>query len=110
VGGSAFTIITWTKYSVSGPARRDCGACFADVDPNPVRVAVAETPENSDCTSTQRRIRTQQGASELSADGENAEPDTAPAPTQPPELYPFIGGVRDGVPEGLPLHLAATST
>jgi len=80
------------------------------VDRSRVRAAIAEMPENSDYTSTQRRIRTQQGASESSADGENAEPDTAPAPTQPPELYLFIGGVRDGVPEGLPLHLAATST
>jgi len=27
-------------------------------------------------------------------------------PTQPPELYPFVGGVREGMPEGLPFHLA----
>jgi len=29
----------------------------------------------------------------------------APARTQPPELYPFVGGTREGGPEGLPFHL-----
>jgi len=32
-------------------------------------------------------------------------PEIAPAPTQPPELYPFVGGTREGGPEGLPFHL-----
>jgi len=81
-------------------------ACLAYVDLNPVRAAIAETPEDSDYTSVQRRIRTLQPASESSADGENAEQDIAPASTQPPELYPFVGGVREGMPEGLPFHLA----
>jgi len=63
-------------------------------------------PEESDYTSIQRRIRTLQGASETSADGENAAQDIARAPTQPPELYPFVGGVREGMPEGLPFYLA----
>jgi len=71
-------------------------ACLAYVDLNPVRAAIAKTPEDSDYTSIQRRIRTLQGASESLADGENAEPDIAPAPTQPPELYPFVGGTRAG--------------
>jgi len=76
------------------------------VDLNPVRAAIAETPEGFDYTSIQRRIRTLQAASEPSPDGENTEPDIAAAPTQPPELYPFLGGVREGMPEGLPFHLA----
>jgi len=46
-----------------------------------------------------------QAASESLADGENAELDIAPAPTQPPELYPFVGGTREGGPDGLPFHL-----
>jgi len=81
-------------------------ACLAYVDLNPVRAAIAETPEDSDYTSVQRRIRTLQDASESSSDTENAELDTAPAPTQPPELYPFVGGVREGMPQGLPFYLA----
>jgi len=39
---------------------------------------ITETPEDSDYTSIQRRIRTLQGASESSADGENAEQDITP--------------------------------
>jgi len=81
-------------------------ACLAYVDLNPVRAALAKTREDSDYTSIQRRIRILQGASETSADGENAEQDIAPAPTQPPELYPFVGGTREGMPEGLPFYLA----
>jgi len=56
-------------------------ACLAYVDLNPVRAAIAETSEDSDYTSIQRRIPTLQGASESSAEGENAEPGIAPAPT-----------------------------
>jgi len=48
-------------------------ACLAYADLNPVRAAIAETPEDSDYTSVQRRIRTLQTASESSADGENVE-------------------------------------
>jgi len=81
-------------------------ACLAYVDINPVRAAVAETPEDSDYTSIQRRIRTLQAASESSVDAENVEQDMVPAPTQPPELFPFVGGVRKGMPEGLPFYLA----
>jgi len=84
-------------------------ACLAYVDLNPVRAALAETPEDSDYTSIQRRIRILQAASEPSertsgaAAVENAPP---PPPTQPPELYPFVGGLREAMPEGIPFHLA----
>jgi len=81
-------------------------ACLAYVDLNPVRAAIAETPEDSDYTSVQRRIRTLQAAAESSGNTENAEQDIAPAPTQSPELYPFVGGVREGMPQGLPFYLA----
>jgi hypothetical protein len=83
-------------------------ACLAYVDLNPVRAAIAETPEDSDYTSIQRRIRTLQAASESTeATSEGAEvADATPPTTQPPELYPFVGGVREAMPEGLPFHLA----
>jgi len=57
-------------------------------------------------SSPQRRIRTLQAASESSVDAESAEPDISPAPTQPFELYFFVAAVREGMPEGLPFHLA----
>jgi hypothetical protein len=85
-------------------------ACLAYVDLNPVRAAIAETPEDSDYTSIQRRIRTLQAASEPRAEASDAEEEAegaaAPASTQPPELYPFVGGEREAMPEGLPFHLA----
>jgi len=80
-------------------------ACLAYVDLNLARAAIAVTPEDSDYTSIQR-IRTLRAASESSSETENAELDIAPAPTQPPELYPFVGGIREGGPEGLPFNLA----
>jgi len=42
-------------------------ACLAYVDLNPVRAAIAETPEDSDYTSIQRRIRTSQARSPCTA-------------------------------------------
>jgi len=81
-------------------------ACLAYVDLNPERAAIAETPEASDYASILRRIRTLQAASAFCTDGENAEPDIAPAPTEPLDLYPFVGDIRDGGSEGLPFHLA----
>ncbi len=82
-------------------------ACLAYVDLNPVRAAIAETPEQSDYTSIQRRIRALQAAAEPRVGGSPAvEAEEAMPPTQPPELYPFVGGVREGAPEGLPFHLA----
>jgi len=98
---------TWTEYSSQTLLDESAVLpCLAYLDLNPVRAAIAEPPEGSDYTSIQRRIRTLQAASESSADAENGEPDTAPASTQPPELYPFVGGTREGGPEGLPFHFA----
>jgi len=84
-------------------------ACLAYVDLNPVRAAIAETPGDSDYTWIQRRIRILQAASEPSETTSGAaavEQAPPPPPTQPPELYPFVGGVREAMPEGLPFHLA----
>jgi REP element-mobilizing transposase RayT len=67
-------------------------ACLAYVDLNPVRADMAETPETSDHTSVQRRIRALFNANEA-------------IPPQPPELMPFVGNLRQDMPKGLAFRL-----
>jgi REP element-mobilizing transposase RayT len=67
-------------------------ACLAYVDLNPVRAAVADTPEASDYTSVQRRIR-------------HAVPTSGHRDRQPRELLPFVGNPRADMPKGLPFRL-----
>jgi len=77
---------------------------MAYVDLNPVRAGIAETPEDSDHTSIQRRIRALQAAVE--PEGARAQQTPEPeAPLQPLELLPFAGGERQDGPKGLPFHL-----
>jgi len=83
------------------PAHRCRSAAYVDL--NPVRATIAETPEDSDYTSIQRRIRALQVATEPTPQAPQAEQGTSP--TQPPELYPFVGGEREGLPAGLPFYL-----
>lgn len=66
-------------------------ACLTYVDLNPVRAGLADTPEASDHTSIQVRIRQAlSGQDEL----------------QPAELMPFVGNPRQDIPKGLPFRLA----
>ncbi len=67
-------------------------ACLAYVDLNPVRAGLAETPEASDHTSIQRRIRAITNVDE-------------DKPTQPTELMPFVGNPRQHMPKGLTFQL-----
>ncbi|WNZ55431.1 hypothetical protein QT397_21640 [Microbulbifer sp. MKSA007] len=60
---------------------------MAYVDLNPVRANIAKTPEESNYTSIQQRIR------------------VAVLGKQPKKLPPFIGDERLNTPKGLPFHL-----
>jgi hypothetical protein len=62
-------------------------ACMAYVDLNPIRANMATTPEQSDFTSIQRRIK-------ALIKGE-----------QPIELLPFLGNERQPMPKGLMFEL-----
>ena len=69
-------------------------ACLAYVDLNPVRAAIAETPESSDYTSVKQRA---------------LRATSAHSPNQPlqqvPGLLPFAGNPREPMPTGIPMRL-----
>ena len=76
---------------------------MAYVDLNPVRAAMATTPEDSDHTSVQTRVQHWQKQANNPMFTDSQPPDTENY--QPENLHPFIGNLRQDTPKGILFNL-----
>jgi len=77
--------------------------CIAYVDLNPVRAAIASTPEQSDHTSIQTRVQhwQEQASNQKPTDNHTSVTNDY----QPENLHPFVGNLRQDTPKGILFNL-----
>ena len=79
-------------------------SCLAYVDLNPVRAAIAETPEQSDHTSIQYRVRHWEKSADRVTDSPVTK-DNSEYRLQPDDLHPFIGNQQKEIAKGIQFNL-----
>ena len=82
-------------------------SCLAYIDLNPVRAGVADTPEQSEHTSIQHRVKYWQQNSEKKQNRNN-QTNTVNGNDrllQPDDLQPFVGHLRQPTPKGISFNL-----